>query len=50
MASTKEGGASGNFSRRMINAKQNSTAGSRLGSFYNNNRVMNGDAFYARIK
>jgi hypothetical protein len=50
MASTREGGASGVFSRKMIDAKDNSLAGSRLGSFYSNNRIMNGDAFYARIK
>lgn len=37
------------FSRKMIDAKDNSLAGSRVGTFYSNNRIMNGDAFYARI-
>lgn len=50
MASTREGAATGIYSRKMINAKDNSRAGSRLGTFYSDNRIVNGDAFWARIK
>ncbi|MGA5703077.1 NucA/NucB deoxyribonuclease domain-containing protein [Peterkaempfera bronchialis] len=50
-ASTKEGGASGVYSRRMINAKQNSTAGGSkyLLKAYNDNRILDGDAFWVAI-
>lgn len=50
-ASTKEGGASGIFSRRMINEKQNSTAGGSkyLLKAYKDNRILNGDAFWVAI-
>ncbi|MEU8543146.1 NucA/NucB deoxyribonuclease domain-containing protein [Streptomyces sp. NPDC048717] len=51
MASTREGGkdeARGLSSHRMINAKQNSKAGTRLNQFYGNNRIMDGDGFFAK--
>ncbi|MFJ8856729.1 NucA/NucB deoxyribonuclease domain-containing protein [Streptomyces sp. NPDC102437] len=50
-ASTKEGGATGVFSRRMINEKHNSTAGGSkyLLKAYKDNRVLNGDAFWVAI-
>ena len=50
-ASTKEGGASGVFSRKMINAKQNSRAGNVYlnVNFCKTNRVLDGDAFWVAI-
>ncbi|WP_405681859.1 NucA/NucB deoxyribonuclease domain-containing protein [Streptomyces sp. NBC_00057] len=50
-ASTKEGGATGVFSRRMINEKHNSTAGGSkyLLKAYKDNRILNGDAFWVAI-
>ncbi|MEU8542995.1 NucA/NucB deoxyribonuclease domain-containing protein [Streptomyces sp. NPDC048717] len=51
MASTREGGkdeARGLSSHRMINARQNSKAGTRLNQFYSNNRIVDGDGFFAK--
>ncbi|MEU8893401.1 NucA/NucB deoxyribonuclease domain-containing protein [Streptomyces sp. NPDC048442] len=47
-ASTKEGGASGTYSRRMINAKHTSDAGGSnyLLKAYRDHRILNGDAFW----
>ncbi|MEU8894175.1 NucA/NucB deoxyribonuclease domain-containing protein [Streptomyces sp. NPDC048442] len=50
-ASIKEGGASGNYSRRMINAKHNIEAdGSKyLLKAYRDHRILNGDAFWVNV-
>lgn len=50
-ASTKEGGASGIYSRRMINADQNSTAGGSnyLLKAYKDHRILDGDAFWVAV-
>ncbi|MFJ3880789.1 NucA/NucB deoxyribonuclease domain-containing protein [Streptomyces sp. NPDC090077] len=50
-ASTKEGGASGIYSRRMINADHNSTAGGSnyLLRAYKNHRIIDGDAFWVAV-
>ncbi|MFJ7496775.1 NucA/NucB deoxyribonuclease domain-containing protein [Streptomyces sp. NPDC097727] len=53
MATTREGGkeeSKGLSSHRMINAKQNSKAGTRLNQFYGNNRIMDGDGFFAKVE
>ncbi|MFB7853286.1 NucA/NucB deoxyribonuclease domain-containing protein [Streptomyces sp. NPDC056053] len=53
MASTREGGKEESkklSSHRMINAKQNSKAGTRLNQFYGNNRIMEGDGFFVKAK
>ncbi|MFF3787841.1 hypothetical protein [Streptomyces sp. NPDC001933] len=53
MASTREGGKEESkklSSHRMINAKQNSKAGTRLNQFYGNNRIMDGDGFFGKVK
>ncbi|MET9658468.1 NucA/NucB deoxyribonuclease domain-containing protein [Streptomyces sp. NPDC006510] len=49
-ASTKEGGATGVFSRRMINEKHNSTAGGSkyLLKAYKDNRILNGGRLLGR--
>ncbi|GAA3844265.1 hypothetical protein GCM10022226_79200 [Sphaerisporangium flaviroseum] len=56
MASTHEGAWTylewykvDHFSRRMIDATQNSLGGSALGAFYNNYRVIDDDPFYMNI-
>lgn len=50
-ASTYEGAASGDdrYSARLIDADDNQEAGRRLGQFYRENRVLDGDAFYVHI-
>ncbi|MBD9727811.1 NucA/NucB deoxyribonuclease domain-containing protein [Streptomyces caniscabiei] len=53
MASTREGGgqeSKGLSSHRMINAKQNSKAGTRLNQFYGQNRIIDGDGFFVKAK
>ena len=51
MASTHEGAStgSGQFSRRMIDATQNSNGGTDLNTFHLQNRVIENDAFYVLI-
>jgi Deoxyribonuclease NucA/NucB len=48
-ATTLQGASRGPYSVRWIDATQNSTAGSRLASFYNYNRVLDGDNFFVAI-
>lgn len=47
--STLEGGATGNSYAEMILASPNTTQGAYLGTFYNQNRVLDGDAFWVSI-
>jgi hypothetical protein len=35
----------GNYSARLIDAKDNQAAGNLLGLFYNSNRILDGDVF-----
>ena len=49
-AATKEGGNPRRGSIRVISSGDNRTAGARLGGFYKSQRVLNGDAYYVRIK
>lgn len=46
---TVAGSGSRGFSRCMVNAGQNSSAGNALGTFYRNSRVLNGDTFRVGI-
>ncbi|WP_420037733.1 NucA/NucB deoxyribonuclease domain-containing protein [Streptomyces sp. cg28] len=50
-ASTKVGGSTGVFSRRMIDKDHNTTAGGSdyLLKAYKNNRILNGDAFWGHV-
>jgi hypothetical protein len=48
-ATTAEGASRGPYSVRWINETQNSLAGSKLSSFYNFNRVLDGDNFFVMI-
>ncbi|GID90626.1 NucA/NucB deoxyribonuclease domain-containing protein [Amorphoplanes digitatis] len=51
-ASTSQGAAmegAGDFSRRMVDARDNSRAGSDLGQFYRRNRILGNDAFWVEI-
>jgi hypothetical protein len=48
-ATTTQGASRGPYSVRWIDATQNSTAGSRLASFYNYNRVLDADNFLVAI-
>jgi hypothetical protein len=48
-ASTLQGASRGPYSVRWIDAAQNSSAGSKLASFYNFNRVLDGDNFLVII-
>ncbi|MDX2936790.1 NucA/NucB deoxyribonuclease domain-containing protein [Streptomyces ipomoeae] len=49
-AASKEGGNPARGSARIISAGDNRSAGARLGGFYKNQRVLNGDAYYVHIK
>ncbi|WP_312038298.1 NucA/NucB deoxyribonuclease domain-containing protein [Streptomyces galbus] len=51
-ASTWQGASTGggNYSRRMIDAKQNSAGGGALGGFYLYNRIIESDKFLVWIK
>ncbi|WOT40573.1 NucA/NucB deoxyribonuclease domain-containing protein [Streptomyces coeruleorubidus] len=51
-ASTWQGAKYGNgkFSRRMVNAKQNTDAGKALKGFYTYSRVLEGDRFLVWIR
>ncbi|MGW3499054.1 NucA/NucB deoxyribonuclease domain-containing protein [Streptomyces sp. NPDC001020] len=51
-STTKEGAynAKGNFSARALTSKDNQTAGSQLSTWYNDDRILDGDAFYVNVK
>lgn len=39
-----------NFSARALKSRDNQKAGARLGAWYSNDRILDGDAFFVRIK
>src|SRR5690349_9121355 len=51
-STTKEGAknANGNYSARALDSTDNQKAGSRLASWYNDDRVLDGDAIYVQVK
>ncbi|MGW5481802.1 NucA/NucB deoxyribonuclease domain-containing protein [Streptomyces sp. NPDC004008] len=51
-STTKEGAynANGNFSARALTSKDNQKAGSQLSTWYNDDRILDGDAFYVNVK
>lgn len=51
-SSTKEGAwkAQGNFSARALDKTDNQKAGSQLSTWYNDARILDGDAFYVQVK
>jgi len=51
-ATTKEGAykAQGNFSARALDKTDNQKAGSQLSAWYNDARILDGDAFYVQVK
>ncbi|WP_369387258.1 NucA/NucB deoxyribonuclease domain-containing protein [Streptomyces sp. CG1] len=50
-STTKEGAynANGNFSARALTSKDNQKAGSQLSAWYNDDRILDGDAFYVHV-
>uniref|UniRef100_UPI0036F24445 NucA/NucB deoxyribonuclease domain-containing protein n=1 Tax=Streptomyces mirabilis TaxID=68239 RepID=UPI0036F24445 len=50
-STTKEGAknANGNYSARALDSTDNPKAGSRLATWYNDDRILDGDAFYAKV-
>ncbi|MGV9248882.1 NucA/NucB deoxyribonuclease domain-containing protein [Streptomyces sp. NPDC003710] len=51
-STTKEGAANANenYSARALNSKDNQTAGRQLGTWYSDDRILDGDAFYVMVK
>ncbi|MFI2207428.1 NucA/NucB deoxyribonuclease domain-containing protein [Streptomyces sp. NPDC020192] len=51
-STTKEGAynAKGDYSTRALTSGDNQKAGSRLASWYNDDRILDGDAFYVNVK
>ncbi|MCX4429807.1 NucA/NucB deoxyribonuclease domain-containing protein [Streptomyces mirabilis] len=51
-STTKEGAknANGNYSARALDSTDNQKAGSRLATWYNDDRILDGDAFYVKVK
>lgn len=51
-STTKEGAynANGNFSARALTSRDNQKAGSQLSTWYNDDRILDGDAFYVNVK
>ncbi|WP_371643210.1 hypothetical protein [Streptomyces mirabilis] len=48
-----EGGAKNandNYSARALDSADNQKMGSRLASWYNDDRILDGDAFYVQVK
>jgi hypothetical protein len=49
-SSTAEGASVGDFSARALDKKDNQKAGSQLSSWYSDERILDGDAFYVEVK
>ena len=51
-STTKEGAynANGNYSARALTSRDNQKAGSQLATWYNDDRILDGDAFYVKVK
>jgi hypothetical protein len=40
----------GNYSARALDSTDNQKAGSRLATWYNDDRILDGDTFYVKVK
>ncbi|MFF8028667.1 hypothetical protein ACFZDJ_47885 [Streptomyces sp. NPDC007896] len=49
-ASSASKKANGNYSARALDSTDNQKAGSRLATWYNDDRILDGDAFYVNVK